>query len=85
MDKVKIAGKVIMTLPASPFLHAHQHTDKSDQHTDNEQRGGIVLEIVHGMHSFVFVPMAIRRRGRGNVPGFASAEPKGLAKRAGIC
>ena len=40
---------------SSPSLNSEQHADHTDQHADNQQGGGIVLEIVHGELSFAFV------------------------------
>ena len=46
----------------SPTLYPEQHADHTDQHADNQQGGGIVLEIVHGKLSFSCADRRLRLR-----------------------
>ena len=85
MDKVKIAGKVIMTLPASPFYMPTSILTSPISIPTMSSAEGLYLR-----SSMVCTPLCSflwqsDGAGGGNVPGFAFAEPKGLAKRAGIC
>ena len=68
MENEKAAPKGRLFRKLSPRV-LQQRVNHADQHTDNQQRGGIKSEIVHGVLSFVFCSMPIRRRGMEKVPG----------------
>ena len=55
-EKAAPKGRLFRKLSprVSSFL-LQQRVNHADQHTDNQQRGGIKSKIVHGVLSFVFL------------------------------
>jgi hypothetical protein len=53
----------------SPNL-LQQRADHADQHADNQQGRGIKSQIVHGILSFAFCLMTVRRGAKEKVPRY---------------